>query len=76
MVSPPDNAREGAHLIQADRHVARCKRQIRRQCEIIELLKLAGNDIQLAVSMLHALVASLRAFEQHRELIMDRLRPD
>jgi hypothetical protein len=46
--------------MQADRHVARCTRQIARQCEIVELLKLAGNDIQLAVSMLHALVASLR----------------
>jgi hypothetical protein len=27
-------------------------------------------------SMLHALVASLQAFEQHRELIVDRLRPN
>ena len=76
MLSPPDNAREGAHLIQADRHVATCKRQIARQREIIGLLKLAGYDIQLAISMLHALEASLRALEQHRELIMDRLRPN
>jgi hypothetical protein len=73
MTSPPNNAREGAHLIQADRHIARCKRQIARQREIIELLKLAGNDAELAVSMLHALETSLRAFERHRELILDRL---
>src|SRR5262245_24700166 len=76
MVSPPDNARESAHLIQADRHVARCKRQIARQREIIDLLELAGYDIQLAISMLLALATSLRALEQHRELIMDRLRPN
>jgi hypothetical protein len=73
MTSPPNNAREGAHLIQAERHIARCKRQIARQREIIELLKLAGNDAELAVSMLHALQTSIRAFERHRELILDRL---
>ena len=80
MTSPPNNAREGAHLIQADRHIARCKRQIARQREIVELLKLAGNDAELALSMRHALETSLRAFERHRELILDRLeqskRPD
>jgi hypothetical protein len=73
MTSPPNNAREGAHLIQADRHIERCKRQIARQREIIELLKLARNDAELAVSMLHALETSLRAFERHRELILNRL---
>jgi hypothetical protein len=75
MISPPDNGREGAHLIQADRHIARCKSHIARQREIIELLKLAGKDTELAVSMLHALETSLSAFERHRELIMDRLEP-
>jgi hypothetical protein len=73
MISSRDDGREGAHLIQADRHIARCKSQIARQREIIELLKLAGKDPELAIPMLHALETCLRAFEKHREVIMARL---
>ena len=71
-LTPADDSREGAHLIQADRHIARCKSQIARQREVIELLKLAGKDPELAISMLHALETCLRAFEKHREVIMGR----
>jgi hypothetical protein len=33
-----------------------------------------GQPAELAGSMLHALEESLRAFEKHRELILERLR--
>jgi hypothetical protein len=69
-----DEVREREHLAQADRHIAEAKTHIAHQKEMIAELERGGHGIGLAVSMLHALEHSLRAFEQHRELILDQLK--
>jgi FixJ family two-component response regulator len=65
--------REREHLVQADRHIAECKQYIARQREIIQRMAQDGHSTELAESLLDALEVSLRAFERHRQLILDRL---
>jgi hypothetical protein len=59
-------------LAQVERHIAECKNHIARQREVIANAFQRGHDTEIAVSMLRALEASLRAFEAHRQLILDR----
>jgi hypothetical protein len=65
-------ATENSHLALAERHISEVKAHVARQREVIEYLKAAGHDFDLAVSMLDALETSLRVFEHHRDLILDR----
>jgi hypothetical protein len=66
--------REREHLVQADRHIAECKAHIAQQRKLIETEISKGHSPKVAESMLHALEVSLRAFETHRRLILDRLK--
>ena len=61
------------HLALADRHIAECRAHIARQREIIEELRRDGHETDLAETLLDVLETSLRAFERHRDLILDRL---
>jgi hypothetical protein len=63
---------EPEHLSQAERLIAECKNRIARQREVIANAFQKGHDTEVPVSMLRALEASLRAFETHRQLILDR----
>jgi hypothetical protein len=63
---------EREHLAQAERLIAECKNRIARQREIIAKAFQKGHDTEVPLSMLRALEASLRAFETHRQLILDR----
>jgi hypothetical protein len=67
MINPP-----AEHLSQAERLIAECKNRIARQREVIADAFRKGHDTEVPVSMLRALEASLRAFETHRQLILDR----
>jgi hypothetical protein len=60
------------YLAQAERHIAFAEDRIARQKRIIDELAQEGQETDCAVSMLHALEACLRAFEQHREMIFER----
>jgi hypothetical protein len=66
--------REREHLTQVDRFIAECKNRIARQREVIASAFQNGDATEVPVSMLRALEASLRAFETHRQLILDRLK--
>jgi hypothetical protein len=65
---------ESEHLSPAERLIAECKNHIARQHEVIANAFQKGHDAEAPVSMLRALEASLRAFERHRQLILDRKR--
>jgi hypothetical protein len=62
------------HLAQADRLIADCMNHIALQREIITTEHEQGIPTDLAASMLRALEESLRAFEKHRQYIVDRLK--
>ena len=64
--------REREHLVQADRFIAECKNRIARQRDDIASAFQKGHATEVPVSMLRAFEASLRAFETHRHLILDR----
>jgi hypothetical protein len=65
--------REREHLVQADRFIAECKNRIARQRDDIASAFQKGHaTTEVPVSMLRAFEASLRAFETHRHLILDR----
>jgi hypothetical protein len=66
--------REREHLVQADRHIAECKAHIAQQRKLIETEISKGNSPKVADSMRLALEESVRAFERHRQLILDRLK--
>ena len=68
-----DDRREREHLVQAERHIAEAKAHIARQKEMIAQLERGGYETDLALSTLRALELSLRGFELHRDLILDRL---
>ena len=55
-------------LSQVDRLIADCKKRIARQREVVASGFQEGGDTEVPVSM----SASLRAFERHRQLILDR----
>ena len=63
---------ETDHLSQAERLIAECKNRIARQREVVASAFQEGGDTEVLVSMLRAFEASLRAFEKHRQLILDR----
>jgi hypothetical protein len=60
------------YLAQAERHIAIARDRIARQKRIVDKLAQAGQETDCAVSMLRALETCLRAFEQHRETILER----
>jgi hypothetical protein len=64
------------HLAQADRHIADVKANIARQKERVAELERGGHESVLAVSMLHALEHCLHALEEHRKVVLDRLKLD
>jgi hypothetical protein len=63
---------EREHLAQAERLITECKNRIARQREVIANAFQKGHETEVPISMLRALEASLRAFETHRQLILDR----
>ena len=67
MINPPPE-----HLSQAERLIAECKNRIARQREVIANAFQKGHDTEVPVSMLRALEAGLRAFETHRQFVLDR----
>jgi hypothetical protein len=66
--------RERERLAEADRQIAECKAHIAEQRKVIETAIQKGHPKDVAESMLHALEVRLRAFEIHRQLILDRLK--
>ena len=62
------------HLAEAEKHVVAAKKQVRRQREVIAGLADAGCENEVAAWLLNAMEDSLRAFERHRQLILDRLK--
>jgi len=66
-----DRDQERSHLAEADRHIAEVKRHIARQQTVIAKLKSGDHPTEVAESMLEALEGSLRAFERHRQLILN-----
>ena len=60
------------HLSQAGRLITECKNRIARQREVIANAFQKGHGTEVPVSLLRALEAALRAFETHRQLILDR----
>jgi hypothetical protein len=56
----PARPRRQADLEQSERHIAIAKKQIGRQKELIKGLAQAGHEIDLPVSLLHAMEHSLR----------------
>jgi hypothetical protein len=68
-------ASEFAHLTQADQHIAGAKERIVRQQQLIERLANGGHSVREAESFLSALTGVLSAFESHRRLILNQLRP-
>jgi hypothetical protein len=63
-------------IIRADRHIAECRAHITRQRLRIGRALQQGQDTDVAEDMLDAVQVSLRAFERHRELILDRLKEE
>jgi len=64
---------EREHLAQADRQIAECKAHIARHREIIRKAAQRGQETSWAREMLRAFEETLRIFEKHRQLIVDRL---
>jgi len=65
---------ERKHLAQANRHIAAAKRQIEQQKNVIEKLAQAGQEPNIAESLLYAMECGLDVFEQRRELIVETLK--
>jgi len=61
------------HLAQADRHIAKLKRDIARQWQIIEELTICGQPLHEAISMLRLLKDHLRIMERYRQSTLDKL---
>jgi hypothetical protein len=61
-------------LAQAERCIGAAKNQISQQKQIVEGLAQAGQDRQLAESLLSAMEHSVRAFERHREVVLEWLK--
>jgi hypothetical protein len=66
-------ASEFAHL--ADQHIAGAKERIVRQQQLIERLAVQGHGVRDAEAFLSALTGVLMAFESHRRVILNQLRP-
>jgi len=63
--------REHKQLSQADRHIAKLKKDIARQWQIIEELSMGEQPLHEAISMLRLLKDHLRIMERHRQSILD-----
>src|SRR5260370_33591309 len=61
------------HLVQADRHIAECKARIERQRQVIQQAEQRGQNTLWAKETLKTWEESLRVFENHRQMILDRL---
>jgi hypothetical protein len=61
-------------LAQIESHIAQCEAHIARHHEIIRNAHQKGRDASWAKDMLKALEASVRAFQNHRQLILDQLK--
>ena len=59
-------------LPQVERLIIEGKKRIARQRDVVAAAFQEGRDTEIPVSMLRAFEASLRAFERHRQLIVDR----
>jgi len=66
--------REREHLVQADRYIAECKAHITRHRKLIQEVEQKSQDASWAREALQAFEKTLQLFEQHRQLIVDRLR--
>ena len=62
------------HLAQANGHLAQLTVQIVRQRIIVKYAVDTDQPSEMDESLLHALEQSLRAFEKHRELVLDQLK--
>ena len=71
---PISRFHEQEHLAQADWHVSQMKTHIVRQRIRVKHARDTGQGSELPDSMLHALEASLCAFERHRDLIVSQLK--
>jgi hypothetical protein len=58
-------------LAQIESQIAQCEALMARQHEIISQAQQKGRDASWAEDTLKALEASLRAFQKHRQLILD-----
>jgi hypothetical protein len=65
---------EQEHLAQADWHITDMKAHIVRQRIRVNYALDTGQSSELVDSMLQAFEASLRAFEKHRELVLNQLK--
>jgi hypothetical protein len=61
-------------LAQIESHIAQCETLIARHHEIIRNAHQKGRDASWAKDTLNALEESLRAFQMHRQLILDQLK--
>jgi hypothetical protein len=61
-------------LAQIESHIAQCEALIARHHEIIRNAHQKGRDASWAKDTLKALEASVRAFQNHRQLILDQLK--
>ena len=71
---PISRFQEQEHLAQAYWHVSQMKTHIVRQRIRVKHARDTGQPSELEDSMLHALEASLYAFERHRDLIVSQLK--
>ena len=62
------------HLAQANGQLAQLTVQIVRQRVIVKYALDTDQPSEMAESLLRALEQSLRAFEKHRELVLDQLK--
>ena len=75
MAANMDRDQEHGHLKQAGRHIAEVKKLIAKQQYAIKRLEAANHPTEMAESMLSGLEGTLRAFERHRQLILNVLTP-
>ena len=61
-------------LAQLESQIAQCEALIARHHEIIRNAQQKGRDASWAKDTLKALEASVRAFQNHRQLILDQLK--
>ena len=71
---PISRFQEQEHLAQAHWHVSQMKSHIVRQRIRVKHARDTGQPSELEDSMLHALEASLCAFERHRDLIVSEVK--
>jgi len=58
------------HLRQAERHIAQARQRIAAQEELIASGRVAGQELEDAVTMLRSMHRTLEEFERHRQAIV------